>query len=186
MDAGFGWILLVVCPIIGGIGLLVWAGCTGRYGLLHYGIFVAGLLLAGLSFLVVCGTSLALEGRSESIEKVGFLGMIAGSILACVGIIMRAVMLRRVVPFAIVFTGGLAGAVEGWLLGSLLVNGANWTLERIMAGFPIPEGQWYLEWVMAVCLTPYGMWLVLIAGARKAVWIFLGGLVLLLSQIRAW
>jgi hypothetical protein len=186
MDAGFGWLLLVVGLVIAGLGLLVWAACTRRYGLLLYGIFVAGLLLAGLSFLLVCANSLALEGRSESIEKVGFQGKIAGSLVACVAIILRAVMLRRVVPFALVLTGGLAGAVEGWLLGSLWVNGANWTLERIMAGFPIPEDQWYLEWVMAVCLIPYGMWLVLIAGARKAGWIFLGGLVLFLSQIRAW
>jgi hypothetical protein len=186
MDAGFAWLLLVAGLVIACMGLLVWAGFTRRYGLLLYEVFVAGLLLSGLGFLVVCANSLALEGRSESIERVGFGGMIAGSLIACVAIILRAVMLRRVVPFAFVIVGGLAGAVEGWLLGSLWVNGANWTPEWIMASFPIPEDPWYLEWVLAVCLTPCGMWLVLVAGARKAVWVFLGGLVLLLSQIRAW
>jgi hypothetical protein len=190
MDTGFGWILLgwillLVCPVIGGMGLLVWAGFTRRYRLLHYGVFVAGLLVAGLSFLVACANSLALEGWSESTDKVGILGMIGGSIIACVGIMMRAMMSRRVVPFALVLTGGLVGAVEGWLLGSLFVNGASWTLERIMADFPIPEDRrWYLEGVFAVCLAPYGIWLVLIAGARKAVWIFLCGLVLFLSQFQ--
>jgi hypothetical protein len=93
--------------------------------------------------------------------------MISGSIVACVGIILRAAMLRRV---AIVIGGGLAGVIGGWLLGSFLVNGANWNLERLMESFlsPADPADNWPEWLIAVCLTPYGMWLGLLVGARKA------------------
>jgi hypothetical protein len=117
---------------------------------LCYGIFAVGLFLAGVGFLVYLGNALAMEGASGSIARLGILGMIAGSIIAGVGIITGAVMSRRFAPLAVVIGGGLAGAAGGWLIGSLLFPGGNWNLERMVA----------------VCLTPIGMWLGLLAGGR--------------------
>ena len=119
------------------------------YRTLRYGIFVAGFLLAGMSFLVCWGNALAMEGWSESVEKLGILGVLGGSIIAGFGIMFGVVMSRRFVSLAVVVAGGFAGAVGGWLLGSLL--------------FP------RLAWTAAVCLTPLGMWLGFLTGADEAV-----------------
>jgi hypothetical protein len=115
----------------------------------HYGIFVAGLLLAGVSFLVYLGNAMALEGASRTIARWAVLGMVGGSILASAGVVIAAAP-RRSVALAFL-AGGLAGAAGGWLLGSLV----------------FPGGNWYLEWMVAVCLTPIGMWLGLLAGPGK-------------------
>jgi hypothetical protein len=71
-----------------------------RYRTLRYGMFVAGLFVAGVSLLVCIGNDLALEGRSGSIAMLSILGMIGGSIIAGVAIITGALMSRRVVGIA--------------------------------------------------------------------------------------
>jgi hypothetical protein len=53
----------------------------------RFGLFVAGLLLADVSFLVYLGNALALEAASGSIARAGVLGKIGGSIIAGAGIL---------------------------------------------------------------------------------------------------
>jgi hypothetical protein len=115
----------------------------------RYGIFVAGLLLAGGGFLVYLGNALAMEGASDRVAGVGILGVVVGSVIAAVGIILGVGTPRRLARLASVLVGGLAGATGGWFLGSLLFGG----------------GRFALEWVLALCSTPLGMWLGLLAGA---------------------
>jgi hypothetical protein len=131
-----------------------------RYRTLRYGMFVVGLLLAAVSFLVCLGNSMMLEGRKDSIDRFSILGMIGGSTLAGIGIIMGAVMSRRFVCVAVVIMGGLVGAAGGWSLASLM------TLNS--------------EWILAVCLFPIGMWLGFlggVSGSRAVVGSAVGGTV---------
>ncbi len=118
----------------------------------RYGIFAAGLFVAAVSFLVYLVNASTMEGASDSLATLAMLGMIAGSIIAGVGILMGAAMSRGLGPVAIVLAGGLAGATAGWFLGSFMFSG----------------GRWNLEWMMAVCFAPVGMWLGLLAGGGKA------------------
>lgn len=108
--------------------------------------------------------ALGMAARKRSLD----LGMLAGSLLAGVAILLRALLVRRAFSVALVLGGGLAGALGGWPLGSLLVNGANWNPERLMESFRSPADSWYPEWLMAGCLSPYGMGLGLLAGAGPA------------------
>jgi hypothetical protein len=154
MDTGLVWILLEVGLVIAGIGLLVWAGCTRRYRTLRYGMFVAGLLLAAMSFLLCIGKALAMRDS--------FLGVVAGSTIAGGAIIAGALMSRRFVPFAAVIMGGFVGALVGW------------SYYRLGGGTSI------MEWMLALCFAPIGMWLGWLGGAsgnRVVVGAALGGAV---------
>jgi hypothetical protein len=131
-----------------------------QYRVLRYGFFTAGLVLAGFGFLVCLANAMALEGGSESVERLGIFGNIAGSIIAGSVILVGAVISRRLLPLVVVVTGGLSGAAGGWFVGELL--------------FP------RFNWLVAGCLAPIGMWLGWLGAAsrsRGAVGAALGGTV---------
>jgi hypothetical protein len=117
---------------------------------LSNGLLIAGLLLTPLSFLVYFGNALAMEAAGEGVAHLAILAMIAGNILVVAGLTLRGMSLDRLA--IIVLVGGVAGALFGWGIGSIL----------------FPGGNWYLEWIVALCLAPYGMWLALLAGIGKA------------------
>lgn len=130
------------------------------YGTVRYGLFIIGLLVAGVSFLVYVGNALTLEGRRDSIETLAILGMLAGSSLAGLGMIMEPIRSRRFIPLAVVIMGGMVAAAGGRLLGSLCFMGGNSST----------------EWLLAVCLAPLGMWLGWLgSGSSVAVAASIGG-----------
>ena len=129
---------------------------------LRYGLFTAGLLLEGFSFLVCWGNALTLEGRSESLEKLCIAGTIVGSVIACLAVITSAVMSRRFVPLAAVVLGGVVGALAGRSLFRLGYENGS------------------IEWMLGLCIAPIGMWLGWLGGAsgnRSVVGAALGGAV---------
>lgn len=92
------------------------------YRTLRYGFFVAGLLLAALSFLVCFGNALAGEGARDEVTRARFLGLVVRSVVAGGAVLAGAVMARRLVPLAAAILGGLVGALAGWLLYRLGVG----------------------------------------------------------------
>jgi hypothetical protein len=115
-----------------------------QYRVLRYTIFVTGLLLAGLSFLLCFGNALTGEGRSESVENAALIGMGVGSVLSAAAIIAGAAMARRFLPLAASVMGGLAAGIGGYSLWSL--NGGTSIFEWMLAGFFAPIGMW-LGWL---------------------------------------
>ena len=131
-----------------------------QHRLLRYGFFTAGLMLAGLGFLVCLGYALALEGGSEGVERLGILGTIAGSTIAGSVMLVSAAISRRLLPLLAVIMAGLAGTAGGWFVGEILLPRFNW--------------------LVAGCLAPIGMWLGWLGAAsrsRGAVSAALGGTV---------
>jgi hypothetical protein len=125
-------------------------------------MFVAGLLVAALSFLLCFGNALAGEGAREETTRATFRGVVGGSGIAGGAIITGAVMSRRFVPLAVAIVGGLVGAVAGRSLYRLGV------------------GESIMEWMLALCIAPIGMWLGWLGGAsgnRVLVGAALGGAV---------
>jgi hypothetical protein len=116
---------------------------------LRYGLFTAGLLLAGFSFLVCRGNALTLEGRRESLEKLCIAGTIVGSVIAGLAVITSAVMSRRFVPLAAVVLGGVVGALAGKSLFRLGYENGS------------------MEWMLGLCIAPIGMWLGWLGGASR-------------------
>jgi hypothetical protein len=116
---------------------------------LRYGLFTAGLLLEGFSFLVCWGNALTLEGRSESLEKLCIAGTIVGSVIACLAVITSAVMSRRFVPLAAVVLGGVVGALAGRSLFRLGYENGS------------------MAWMLGLCIAPIGMWLGWLGGASR-------------------
>jgi hypothetical protein len=114
------------------------------YRTLRYGMFVIGLLVAAMSFLLCFFPG---EAAREEFTRASFLGVVGGNAIAGGAIITGAVMSRRVVPLAAVIMGGLVGAYAGWSLWRL--GGA----ESIV------------EWLLALCIAPIGMWVGLLGGA---------------------
>jgi hypothetical protein len=110
-------------------------------------MFVAGLSVATMSFLLCLGNALVGEGAREEITRVAALGVVGGSAVAGGAIITGPVMTRRLVPLAAVIMGGLVGALAGW---SLIRLGGAHTI---------------MEWLLACCIAPIGMWLGWLGGA---------------------
>jgi hypothetical protein len=123
-------------------------------------MFVAGLLVVALSFLLCFGNALAGEGAREETTRATFLGVVGGSGIAGGAIITSAVMSRRFVPLAVAIVEGLVGAVAGRSLYRLGV------------------GESIMEWMLALCVAPIEMWLGWLGGAsanRVVIGAALGG-----------
>jgi hypothetical protein len=132
------------------------------YRTLRYGMFVAGILLAGMSLLLAIGNGLAGEGAREEIMRAASVGVVCGSIIAGGAIFAGAVISRRFVPLAAVIMGGLVGAITGW------------SLERLGGAHSV------FEWMLPLCVAPVGMLLCWLGGAggnRVVVGAALGGAV---------
>jgi hypothetical protein len=132
-----------------------------RHRTLRYSFFVAGLLVAAVSFLVNFGNALAGEGARDEVTRATFLGVVVGSAVAGGAVPVGAAMARRLVLLAAVIVGGLAGALAGWLLYSLFVGTSG-----------------LFQGMLALCLAPVGMWLGWLGGAsgnRVVVGVALGG-----------
>jgi hypothetical protein len=118
-----------------------------RYRALRYGFFVAGLVVAALSFLMCFGNALAGEGARDEVTRATFLGVVMGSAVAGGAVLSGAVMARRLVPLAAVIIGGLASALAGW------------------SRYRMGVGESVMEWMLAPCIAPVGMWLGWLGGA---------------------
>ena len=132
------------------------------YRTLRYGLFVIGLLVAAMSFLLCFGNALVGEGAREDITRAAALGVVGGSAVAGGAIITGAAMSRRLVPLAAVIMGGLVGALAGWSF------------------FRLGGAHAIMEWLLALCIAPIGMWLGWLGGAsrnRVVVGAALGGVV---------
>ncbi len=120
------------------------------YRAVRYGMFAAGLVVAALSFLRCFGNALAGEGARDEVTRATFRGVVGGSAIAGVAILTGAVLSRRLVPVAAALLGGLAGALAGWWLYSLVVGTSG-----------------LFEGMLALCLAPVGMWLGWLGGASR-------------------